>query len=86
MPEFNCCPDHPDAKHTLVLHHIRHPDLFDFPEFWWVWSCQHMERPYANSPIKVRCGYRSPVQRQAADYDFPGKEHAHLTPGGAVDA
>lgn len=48
--QFICCPDHPAAKHILTKEDIRHPDIMDFPETWWVWSCE-------------RCGYRHPVQR-----------------------
>ena len=59
--QFMCCPDHPDAKHILTQADIRHPDIMDFPETWWVWSCQHMST-FMEGGIKMRCGYRHPVQ------------------------
>lgn len=61
MSEHPCCPHHPDAKHILTVDWLRHPEFFDSPEPWWVWSCQHMSPPFEGAP-KIRCGYRHPIK------------------------
>lgn len=63
MTEYKkCCPKHPEAKHLRLIEWTRYPDIFDKGEFWWVWSCQHMEPPFDGAP-PIRCGYMHHIKK-----------------------
>lgn len=62
------CPHHPNSKVIKTIHWTRHPDDFDFPSPWWVFSCQHMT-PVGDN-FKMRCGWRHHI----APANDPSKE------------